>query len=47
MRMWDWMTGGRPAPKGVKAESVAKLRARLMDINREPAAQPDDRLARL
>ena len=37
MKLWDWMTGSRPAPKGAKAESVSKLRARLIGINRETA----------
>jgi len=37
MKLWDWLTGSRSAPKGVQAESVAKLHERLMDINRETA----------
>lgn len=37
MKLIDWLTGSKPAPSGVAAEPVAKLRKRLMAINRESA----------
>jgi hypothetical protein len=37
MGLFDWMTGSKPAPKGVKATSVAALRKHLLAINRDTA----------
>jgi hypothetical protein len=37
MGMFDWLTGRKPAPAGVKRQSVAKLRAALMGVNRDTA----------
>jgi hypothetical protein len=37
MGLFDWLTGSKPAPDGVKRQSVAKLRAALMGVNRKDA----------
>jgi hypothetical protein len=37
MGLFDWLTGHKPAPSGVKRQSTAKLRAALMAINRDKA----------
>jgi hypothetical protein len=37
MGMFDWLTGRKPAPAGVKRQSVAKLRTALMGVNRASA----------
>ena len=37
MGLFDWLTGTRPAPAGVKRQSEAKLRSALMAINRKSA----------
>ena len=37
MGILDWLTGSKPAPDGVARESVAKLRKRLMAVNRATA----------
>ena len=37
MGLFDWLTGRKPAPAGVKRQSVAKLRSTLMDVNRASA----------
>jgi len=37
MGLFDWLTGSKPAPVGVKRQSVAKLRAALMAVNRKDA----------
>lgn len=34
MGWFDWLTGNKPAPAGVKRQSEAKLRAALMAVNR-------------
>jgi hypothetical protein len=35
--LFNWLTGNKPAPSGVKRQSEAKLRSRLMAINRKTA----------
>ena len=37
MGLFDWLTGNKPAPAGVKRQSEAKLRAALMAVNRKSA----------
>ncbi|HYE29481.1 MAG TPA: hypothetical protein VEA61_14775 [Allosphingosinicella sp.] len=37
MGLFDWLTGSKPAPPGVKRQSVSKLRAALMAVNRDTA----------
>jgi hypothetical protein len=37
MGWFDWLTGSKPAPSGVKRQSVAKLKAGLMGVNRKSA----------
>ena len=37
MGLFDWLTGRKPAPSGVKRQSVARLRTALMDVNRPSA----------
>jgi hypothetical protein len=37
MTWFDWLTGNKPAPSGVKRQSVAKLKAALMAVNRKSA----------
>jgi len=37
MGWFDWLTGSKPAPHGVKRQSVAKLREGLMAVNRKSA----------
>ncbi len=37
MGILDWLTGSKPAPSGVARESVAKLRQRLLAVNRPTA----------
>jgi hypothetical protein len=37
MGLFDWLTGSKPAPAGVKRQSPAKLRAALMGVNRKAA----------
>jgi hypothetical protein len=37
MGLFDWLTGNKPAPAGVKRQSEAKLRTALMGVNRESA----------
>jgi hypothetical protein len=37
MGLFDWLTGNRPAPAGVKRQSEAKLRGALMGVNRKTA----------
>lgn len=37
MSILDWLTGHKPPPSGVARESVAKLRKRLMAVNRPTA----------
>lgn len=37
MGLFDWMTGSRAAPAGVKRQSTADLRAHLMAVNRPTA----------
>jgi hypothetical protein len=37
MGLFDWLTGNKPAPAGVKRQSVAKLREALMAVNRKTA----------
>ena len=37
MGLFDWLTGRKPAPAGVKRQSVARLRSALMDVNRASA----------
>ncbi|MEA3066466.1 MAG: hypothetical protein QOJ27_2927, partial [Sphingomonadales bacterium] len=35
MGWFDWLTGNKPAPSGVKRQSAAKLKAALMAVNRK------------
>ena len=35
MGWFDWLTGSKPAPSGVKRQSAAKLKAALMAVNRK------------
>jgi hypothetical protein len=35
MGWFDWLTGNKPAPPGVKRQSAAKLKAGLMAVNRK------------
>jgi hypothetical protein len=37
MGLFDWLTGNKPAPSGVKRRSEAKLREALMGVNRKNA----------
>ena len=37
MGLFDWLTGNKPAPAGVKRQSAAKLRTALMGVNRKTA----------
>ena len=37
MGWFDWLTGSKPAARGVKRQSVAKLREGLMAVNRKSA----------
>jgi hypothetical protein len=37
MGLFDWVTGSKPAPAGVKRQSVKALRTALMDLNRKTA----------
>ena len=37
MGLFDWLTGNRPAPEGVRRRSEAKLREALMAVNRKSA----------
>jgi hypothetical protein len=37
MRWFDWLTGFKPAPAGVKRQSVGKLEAALKGVNRKTA----------
>ncbi|HEX8448095.1 MAG TPA: hypothetical protein VF652_00770, partial [Allosphingosinicella sp.] len=37
MGWFDWLTGNKPAPSGVKRQSEAKLRAALTGVNRKSA----------
>jgi len=37
MGLFDWLTGNKPAPSGVKRQSEAKLKAALMAVNRKSA----------
>lgn len=37
MGWFDWLTGSKPAPKGVRRQSRAKLKAALMAVNRDSA----------
>ena len=37
MGWFDWLTGNKPAPSGVKRQSAAKLKAGLMAVNRKSA----------
>lgn len=37
MGLFDWLTGLKPAPAGVKRQPEAKLRAALMAVNRDKA----------
>lgn len=37
MGLFDWLTGNKPAPAGVKRQSAAKLKAALMGVNRDSA----------
>jgi hypothetical protein len=37
MGLFDWLAGNKPAPAGVKRQSVAKLREALMAVNRKTA----------
>ena len=37
MGLFDWLTGNKPAPSGVKRQSAAKLKAGLMGVNRKSA----------
>jgi hypothetical protein len=37
MGLFDWLTGNKPAPAGVKRQSVAKLREALIAVNRKTA----------
>jgi hypothetical protein len=37
MGWFDWLTGNKPAPSGVKRQSEAKLKAALMAVNRKSA----------
>ncbi|MDQ0465304.1 hypothetical protein QO010_003091 [Caulobacter ginsengisoli] len=37
MKLWDLITGSRPAPKGVRRLGAAALRERLMALNRDTA----------
>jgi hypothetical protein len=35
MGLFDWLTGNKPAPAGVKRQSAAKLKTALMAVNRK------------
>jgi hypothetical protein len=35
MGLFDWLTGNKPAPRGVKRQSAARLKAALMGVNRD------------
>lgn len=37
MGLFDWLTGSKPAPAGVKRQSAAKLRAALIGVDRKTA----------
>lgn len=37
MGLFDWLTGNKPAPAGIKRRSEAKLRDALMGVNRKSA----------
>jgi hypothetical protein len=37
MGLFDWLTGNKPAPSGVKRQPPAKLKAALMGVNRKSA----------
>lgn len=37
MGLFDWLTGSKPAPEGVRRRSEAKLREALMAVNRRSA----------
>ena len=37
MGLFDWLTGNKPAPSGVKRQSEARLKAALMGVNRKSA----------
>ena len=37
MGLFDWLTGNKPPPAGVKRQSVAKLEAALKGVNRKTA----------
>jgi hypothetical protein len=37
MGLFDWLSGRKPAPAGVKRQSAAKLRTALMAVNRKTA----------
>gem|GEM_PF-7054948 len=37
MGFFNWLTGNKPAPAGVKRQPVAKLREELMAVNRKTA----------
>ena len=37
MGWFDWLTGHKPAPAGVKRQPMAKLRSALMAVNRDTA----------
>jgi hypothetical protein len=37
MGLFDWLTGNKPAPAGVKRQPEAKLKAALMAVNRKSA----------